>query len=121
MKPMEERRSAFMDWVASTAADIVSGYGLPADQAAQAGGALADEFAEVWGGHTIYFPNDCAYKITPRDREVLERHRNGASVATLCSDYKISEQGIRKLLRRASARDQALNTINQIDLFAAEP
>ena len=117
MKPMEASRSEFMDWVASTAADIVCAHGLSPEQAAQAGAALADEFAQTWGGRTLYFPTDAAYKITPRDREVLQAYRDGTPVRKLASTYKMSEQGIRKLLRRASIRDQTLQTISQIDLF----
>jgi Mor family transcriptional regulator len=114
MKPMEARRSELLASVASTAAELALELGLPQEQAEQLGAAVADGLADSWGGQTLYFPIDAAYQLSPRDREILEAHRHGTSVAKLARDHSMSEQGIRKLLRRASLRDRALN---QIELF----
>lgn len=114
MKPMEGRRSALLVDAANTAAEVARQFGLPEDAAEQLGGAIADALADGWGGQTLYFPIDASYQLTPRDRAILEAHRHGATVAKLARDNGMSEQGIRKLLRRAAQRDQQLD---QMGLF----
>ena len=115
MRKMQPRTREFLAWVASTAAEVTVEYGMASDHADQIGAAMADRLAENWGGQTLYFPNDASYKITPRDRAILVAHREGASVAKLAREYKMSEQGMRKLLRRAASRDKSLNQLKLFD------
>lgn len=114
MKPMEARRNELLTDVVAHAAATAQEFGVPADQAEQIGAAVADALASNWGGQTLSFPKDIAFRLSHRDREILATHRNGASVAKLARDYNMTEQGLRKLLRRAELRDSSLN---QIDLF----
>lgn len=114
MKPMEARRNELLADVAAHAAATAQELGVSADQAEQIGAAVADALAANWGGQTLSFPKDAAYLLSAREREILEAHRNGATVARLARDYNMSEQGLRKLLRRAELRSGGLD---QIELF----
>lgn len=114
MKPMEARRNELLADVAAHAAATAREFGVPADQAEQIGAAVADALAANWGGQTLSFPKDAAYLLSAREREILAAHRSGTPVARLALDYKMSEQGLRKLLRRAQLRAGGLD---QIELF----
>lgn len=114
MRSMEARRNELLSSAAETAAEIARQFGVEQDQAEQIGAAVADALADSWGGQTVYFPHDAAYKLSPRDRAILDAHRKGATVATLARENRMSEQGIRKLLRRAASRDRDLD---QLGLF----
>ncbi|HEL3850667.1 TPA: hypothetical protein UMZ03_001385 [Stenotrophomonas maltophilia] len=118
MKSMEARRNALLANAASAAATAARALGLGDDFAEQIGAAVADTLAEDWGGQTIYFPQDASFKLSPREREILDAHRNGATVPGLAKRYRMSEQGIRKLLTRANFRDRNLN---QMSLFRTAP
>ena len=114
MKPMEARRNELLASVATTAAEQARSFGMAADQAEQLGASVADALAEDWGGQNIYVPNRAGFRLSPRDRAILDTHRNGTSVASLAKEYSMSEQGIRQLLRRAAQRD---STLDQMALF----
>lgn len=116
MKPMEARRNELLADVAAHAADTAKEFGVPEDRADHIGAAIADNLAANWGGQTLSFPKDAAFKLSHREREILAAHRKGVPVAKLARDHKMTEQGVRKLLRRAELRDTSLN---QIDLFDA--
>lgn len=115
MKPMEARRSELLTSAAATAAEMARAFGVPEDQAEQIGAAIADSLADSWGGQTVYFPIDAAYQLSPRDRAILDAHRRGTTVAKLARDNSMSEQGIRKLLRRAAQRDRDLDQMGLFD------
>ncbi|TXH74475.1 MAG: hypothetical protein E6Q88_04305 [Lysobacteraceae bacterium] len=114
MKPMEARRNELLADVAAHAAATAQEFGVPADQAEQIGAAVADALAANWGGQTLSFPKDAAFRLSQRDREILAAHRGGAPVARLAREYHMTEQGLRKLLRRAELRAGGLD---QIELF----
>ncbi len=114
MKPMEARRNELLTDVAAHAAAAAQEIGVPTAQAEQIGAAVADALAANWGGQTLSFPKDAAFRLSHIEREILAAHRNGAPVAKLAREYNMSEQGLRKLLRRAQLRDSSLN---QSDLF----
>lgn len=108
MKTMEARRAELLAHVAARAADTATDFGLSEDQADQVGAAIADALADDFGGQVLSFPKDSAYRLSIRDRAILEAHRNGASLLTLMRDYKITERGLRRLLKRAESRDRDL-------------
>ncbi|KAB8173408.1 hypothetical protein FKV24_014290 [Lysobacter maris] len=62
-------------------------------------------------------PADHAYKLSQRDREILEVHGRDATITPLTRDYSVTERGMSKLLRRADSRDRDLR---QQRLFTAE-
>jgi len=104
---MAIRRAELLDDLAAQAAQLLTDVlpGTPKDKAEQLGGMIADHFAEHWGGQVISYPKDYAYKLAGRDREMLEAHRRGATVAELADRSGMSERGVRKLLARARLRD----------------
>ncbi|MGH8038657.1 MAG: Mor transcription activator family protein [Stenotrophomonas sp.] len=112
---MEARRNELLASVATTAAAEASTLGICDSQAEQIGAAVADALADSWGGQTIYFPQDASFKISPRERALLDAHRRGTTVASLARQYKMSEQGVRKLLRRAATRDRNLDQLRLFD------
>ncbi len=118
MRSMEARRNALLNNAAEAAAKAARKFGLDDDAAEHIGAVVADMLAENWGGQTIYFPQDAAFKLTPREREILEAQRTGTTIPALAKQYRMSEQGIRKLLARAILRDRNLN---QMNLFLNSP
>lgn len=118
MKSMEARRAALYAHVAARAADEALSLGLDADKAEHIGAAIADALAEDFGGEVLSFPKDAAYKLSQRERAILEAHRHGATYTELMREYDMTERGIRKLLKRALQRDRNLN---QRSLFDPEP
>lgn len=114
MKPMEARRAALYTHltgiVQATAADL----GLDPATAEHVAAAVMDAIAEDVGGEVLSFPKDAAYKLSFREREILERHRRGATLRELSHDYNMTTRGLRKLIARAIVRDRNLN---QLTLF----
>lgn len=117
VKGMEHRRNELLADVAACAADAALGHGLPTDVANQVGAAIADALADHWGGQVITIPKDHFYRLSKRDRVILEEHRQGAGFATLAKRYRMTERGIRTLIRRARIRDRH---IDQQPLFKEE-
>lgn len=115
MKPTEARRNELLADAAAHAANVARDFDLPESLAEHIGAAVADVLAEKWGGQIVSFPKDAAYKMCQREREILSAHREGVPLATLARDNRITMRGLRKLLRRACARDDG--SLNQIDLF----
>lgn len=114
MKPMEARRSALYAHMAAVAAAAARELGLDPSTAEHIGAAVTDAIAEDVGGEVLSFPKDAAYRLSIREREILEAHRNGATLSKLSHDYKMTERGLRKLIARAIVRDRHLN---QLALF----
>ena len=119
MKPMEARRAELLEHVAArAAATVVDYFGLASELADQVGAAVADALADDFGGQVLSFPKDCAFRLSVRDRAILEAHRRGASLADLALQYKITDRGLRMLLHRAESRDRDLR---QQQLFEGRP
>ncbi len=72
------------------------------------GAAIADVLADEFGGQIIPFPKDYAFRLSRRDREILQAHRDGATLVQLMRDYNMTDSGLRRLLRRAESRDRDL-------------
>lgn len=117
MKPMERRRSELLADAAAQAAAAARDFNIPDDVAEQIGATIADALADNWGGQVITFPKDYAYKLSQRDRTILELHRTGTPLGQLARDFSMTERGLRKLLRRAESRDRDLR---QQQLFLVE-
>lgn len=114
MKPMEARRASLYAHVAAKAAETARTLGVDEAGAEHLGAAVADALAEDFGGEVLSFPKDAAFKLSIREREILEKHRAGATFQELRIEYRMTERGIRKLLARAVVRDRHLN---QQELF----
>lgn len=102
---MRVRRAELLDDIVSHISAELREFGVPDDVAAHAGHALADHFADHWGGQVISVPKDAAYKLSERERAILEEYRHGAKISELAAKYHYGERGMRKLLRRAQGRD----------------
>lgn len=102
---MRERRAELLQGVVRVVTTALREQGLGDDAVAdQTGHAVADYLAEEWGGQVISYPKDMAYRLAARELEILEAHRNGASLASLVDRYKITLRALHRLLRRAEAR-----------------
>lgn len=108
MKPMEARRAALYAHAAAKAAEVARGLGLDESSCEHIGAAVADGLAEDFGGEVLSFPKDSAYKLSIRERTILEAHRCGTPLRKLMKDYDMTERGLRKLLKRAITRDRDL-------------
>ncbi len=117
-KNMAARRAELLEDVAASVARTAREHGVSPATADQIGAAAADELAMDWGGQIITIPRDHYFKLAARDRQVLEEHRNGASIPKLAKHYSMSESGLRKLIRRAERRDVDLR---QTQLFQETP
>ena len=106
---MEARRAELLEYVAAHAAATAAEFGLTPEQADQVGAAIADGLADDFGGQVIPFPKDYAFRLSQRDREILQARRDGATLVELMRRYKMTDSGLRRLLRRAEARDPHLN------------
>lgn len=109
MKPMEARRHHLLAGVADAAARVLRAHGIDPAIAEQAAAAVADCVAEEHSGQVVYFPHDMGYKLAPRDRAILEAHRAGTTLYELRRTYGLTEEGIKKLLRRAASREPDLD------------
>lgn len=109
MSSMETRRHHLLAGIADAAARVLRDHGVDPAVAEQAANAVADHITHDHSGQVIYFPHDLGYRLAPRDREILEAHRNGASLYELRRRYGMTEEGLRKLIRRAAAREPDLD------------
>ncbi|MEI2428653.1 Mor transcription activator family protein [Lysobacter yananisis] len=91
---------------------VLLAHGIDPALAAQCGAAVADGLSEAHAGQTVYYPFDAGYKMASREQEILEAHRGGARISELRQKYHMSDEGIRKLLRRAAARNPDLDQLN---------
>lgn len=114
MTTMEVRRAELFDDMIAHAAQILRELGVDQTAAEHAGTALADHLAEHWGGQVISIPVDFALRLSQREREILADHKAGMTRAELARKWKLTENGVGKLLRRAQRRN-AIDS--QLDLF----
>jgi Mor family transcriptional regulator len=104
MKPMETRRAELYEEISHRVCAECQNLGLDIDMARHIGAAMADLVAEIAGGQVISFPKDAAYQLSLREQEILHAHQRGANYLDLMFKYKMSERGVRKLLKRATLR-----------------
>lgn len=101
---MKSRRSAFYRLIAETAARVAASLGLSSDHADHVGCAIADEIAQEMAGQVLSFPTDASYQLSAREREAIAMRNSGASFAQIAKHFGMTENGVRKLIKRASAR-----------------
>jgi DNA-binding CsgD family transcriptional regulator len=114
---METLRAELLADIEAHAAELLRDLGVPAALAEQAGCALADHLAENWGGQVFTMPKDHAYKLSRREREILELRAKGVPVEELARRFGMGVRGMRKLLARGARRH---GVDNQLGLFEAE-
>lgn len=115
-KVMAVRRKELLAFTDDLVQRVLLAHGIDQALAEQCGAAVADGLAEEQAGQTVYYPYDYGYRLAARDQEILAAHKAGAPVSELRRTYKMSEEGIKKLLRRAATRDPHLG---QIALFGS--
>lgn len=103
-KQMHVRRSELLTSVAASATELARDFGLPDNVAEQVGAAVADTIAEQWGGQVLSIPKDFHFKLSQRDREILEHRRQGATAQEIARQYNMHVRSVRRLLRRAELR-----------------
>jgi Mor family transcriptional regulator len=116
VKSMGARRNELLAEVAQNTAATARDLGIQEEIAEQLGAAVADALADHWGGQVITIPKDHFFRLSQRDRKILDEHRAGASFGALARRWSMTERGVRILIRRARARDRNLD---QHDLFNA--
>ena len=84
-------------------------------QASIVANALADRLADHWGGQNINFPKDYRWKLARVELEILDAFK-GDNIPELARKYKMTERGIRMLIRRVRARITAANQAGLFDL-----
>lgn len=86
-----------------TAKEYSKRNGVPEDDALQTAYIVADEMRGDWGGSVISFPKDCRYTTSLRDAQIM-REFNGHNHHALSVKYKLTENAIRKLLKRVKTQ-----------------
>jgi Mor family transcriptional regulator len=71
----------------------------------QCGAAVADGLSYEYAGSEIYVPQDFGYKLSLREIEILNRHRNGAQLQELQREFEMTRSGLQRLIKRARTRD----------------
>lgn len=113
---MAGRRAELLADVVDHTAVVLAELGIDRDRAEMCGSALADYLAEHWGGQVISIPVDHAVRLSRRERAIVDERDRGVSLAEIARRYHITENGLRKLLRRV-ARRNAVDA--QLPLFAS--
>lgn len=112
---MSELRAELLADVAAHVESTLRELGIDAARAEHCGCAVADMLSEHWGGQVLSMPVDHAYRMSIREREIVDAHKSGKTKAELVARYEISLRGLNMLLRRAHRR-HAVDA--QIDLFS---
>lgn len=107
MKRMDARRAELYAGVAASAKQTAMLHGIAEDVAEHIGAAVADGIAEDFGGEMLSFPLGSAYKLSQREKSILEDYARGMSWHQLVRKYHMTERGIRKLISRAGLRRSA--------------
>ena len=100
MSMMEVKRHELLNGISSMVSTIASEHGLHPDIAEQIGLNVSNFICEHFGGQNFTFPKDKVYKLAKRDLDIV-RDFNGHNYSELSKKYNISENGIRKAVRRS--------------------
>lgn len=100
----DRRAELFRDMIAQVKHVLTVEFDEDADRAEHIGHALADHFADHWGGQNLTIPKDHHYRLCLREMAILDELASGSSYAAITRKYKIGERGLRKLVHRAKAR-----------------
>lgn len=115
---MPARRAELLEDLVSQVGIVLDELGIAADLTTHVGHALADHLADHWGGQTLSFPKDHHYRLSLRETHILAESDRGATGAQLARKYRMTERGVRKLLKRAKLRQA---DTRQADLFGKSP
>lgn len=102
-------RHEFFAFIDDIVQRVLLDHGVAEALREQCGAAVADGIAEEFAGQEIYVVKDYGYSLAQREIEVLNRHRNGATILELQRDYNMTRSGIQRLLKRARTRDPHLD------------
>lgn len=105
-KRTEQRRQELIQFVIDSAEDALKKLGIGSEDAYRAAVAVADMLTDQFGGQVITFPTDYRRKLEQRDAAIYACF-DGANVADLAREHRMTERGMRKLLHRAQARLKA--------------
>lgn len=97
---------------------------VPPEVASVIANAIADHFAEHWGGQLISFPMDYRWELDQRYLAIHDRSRAGASNSELAMLFKISDRHVRTILsivRKRIAEQARRAPPGQADIFEPEP
>lgn len=111
------RNELLADMVALAEREMID-YDVPPAAAALIANALADRLADFWGGQTISFPRDYAWRLAQKELEIYDLF-TGGNLDDVIRASGMTERGVRKLvsrLRKKLARQQA---DGQGDMFSA--
>ncbi|MFA5589831.1 MAG: Mor transcription activator family protein [Lysobacteraceae bacterium] len=108
------RHELLLDVEQSTKATALE-LGATHDLAEHLGAAVADMLLERWGGQQLTFPLNGHYGLSPREIAIVDRRDQGARVFEIAREFRMTERGVRKLLKRV---DERLSQVSdQMDLF----
>lgn len=114
---MESRRYEILAEIAGKVALLARDFGLDREVADQFGAATADIVADACSGQVISFPNNCGYKFSQRDREIVELESQGVHPGRIAKQFGLTERHIRRIIKRAELRERNLR---QKQLFNLE-
>lgn len=101
---MAERRAELLADIVTHTVEVLRELGIEVERAEHCGHALADHLAVTFGGQVFSMPVDAAYRLSKRERAILADRAAGLSVPELALKWRMTERGIRYLLRRAERR-----------------
>lgn len=78
--------------------------GVDAEKADHCGHAVADMLSDHWRGQVVSIPMDHAFKLSLRERQVLEELKTHGKSQTAFK-FGMTIRGLNKLLRRAARRN----------------
>lgn len=109
------RHELLQDVERSTKATAIE-LGVTGDLAEHLGAAIADMLSERWAGQQLTFPINGYYGLSQRELAIAERRDQGARVFELAREFRMTERGVRKLLKRVDERRSYVS--GQLDLFS---
>jgi len=115
---MARRRHELLADVEQSAASAARELGVPDDVARHVGAAMADLLLERWAGQQLTFPMNGYYALADRERAIVERRAQGARLFELAREFRMSERGVRKLLKRVDEGRARMS--EQMDMFRAD-
>lgn len=102
-------RHEFFAAIDDTVQRVLMELGVDESMRQHCGAAVADGLVEEYASQEIYVPQDFSYKLSLREIEIYNKHRNGANMSELQRQYGMTRSGIQRLLKRAKNREPNLD------------